>query len=54
MPQGKAEHMTLKLREVVVELGRGKTVADAVKTIGVTEQTNYRSTVGRKGLVVCG
>jgi len=27
------------LREVEVEVGRGKTVAEAVKKIGVTEQT---------------
>jgi transposase-like protein len=31
-----------KLREVEVEVGRGKTVAEAVKKIGVTEQTYYR------------
>ncbi len=30
------------LREVEVEVGRGKTVAIAVKKIGVTEQTYYR------------
>jgi hypothetical protein len=28
-----------KLREVEVELGRGKTVAEALKKIDVTEQT---------------
>jgi putative transposase len=40
MPRGKpeqAEHIIPKLREVEVELGRGKTVAEAVKKIGVTE-----------------
>jgi transposase len=45
MPRGKpeqAEHIIPKLREVEVELGRGKTVAEAVKEIGVTEQTYYR------------
>ena len=45
MPRGKpeqAEHVIPKLREVEVELGRGKTVAEAVKKIGVTEQTYYR------------
>ena len=45
MPRGKpeqAEHIIPKLREVEVELGRGKTVAEAVKKIGVTEQTYYR------------
>ena len=45
MPPGKpeqAEQIIPKLREVEVELGRGKTVAKAVKKIGVTEQTYYR------------
>lgn len=38
MPRGKAEQAEViipKLREVEVELGRGKTVAEAVKKIGV-------------------
>ncbi len=45
MPLGKkelAEQITPELREVEVEVGRGKTVAEAVKKIGVTEQTSYR------------
>jgi putative transposase len=45
MPRGKpelAEHIIPKLREFEVKLGRGKTVADAVKKIGVTEQSYYR------------
>ena len=45
MPRGKAEQAEViipKLREVEVELGRGKTVAEAVKKIGATEQTYYR------------
>ena len=45
MPRGKpeqAEQIIPKLREVEVELDRGKTVAEAVKKIGVTEQTYYR------------
>jgi putative transposase len=45
MPRGKkelAEQITPELREVEVEVGRGKTVAEAVKKIGVTEQTYYR------------
>ena len=45
MPRGKPEqagHVIPKLREVEVEIGRGKTVAEAVKKIGVTEQTYYR------------
>jgi len=45
MPRGKkemAEQIIPKLREVEVEAGRGKTVAEAVKKIGVTEQTYYR------------
>ena len=39
MPRGKkelAEQIIPKLREVEVEVGRGKTVAAAVKKIGVT------------------
>ena len=47
MPRGKAEqaeHIIPKLREVEVELVRGKTVAEAVKKIGVTEQTYCRWT----------
>ena len=42
MPSGKkelAEQITPELREVEVEVGRGKTVLEAVKKIGVTEQT---------------
>lgn len=45
MPRGKkeqAEQIIPKLREVEVDVGRGKTVAEAVKKIGVTEQTYYR------------
>ena len=45
MPRGKpeqAEHIIPKLREVEVELGRGRTVAESVKKIGLTEQTYYR------------
>jgi putative transposase len=45
MPRGKVEHAEVilpKLREVEVELGRGKTVAEAVKKIGVTELTYDR------------
>ena len=45
MPRGKkelAEQITPELREVEVEVGRGKTVLEAVKKIGVTEQTYYR------------
>jgi len=45
IPRGKAEQPEViipKLREVEVELGRGKTVAEAVKKIGVTEQSYYR------------
>ena len=37
-----AEQITPDLREVEVEVGRGKTVVEAVKKIGVTEQTYYR------------
>jgi len=45
MSRGKpeqAEQIIPKVREVEVELGRGKTVAEAVKKIGVTEQTYHR------------
>jgi type III secretion system FlhB-like substrate exporter len=45
MPRGKkelAEQIIPKLREVEVEVGSGKTVLEAVKKIGVTEQTYYR------------
>jgi putative transposase len=45
MPRGKkelAEQIIPKLREVEVEVGRGKTVLEAVKKVGVTEQTYYR------------
>ncbi len=34
-----AEQIIPKLREVEVEVGRGKTVAEAVKKIGVMELT---------------
>ncbi len=52
MPREKkelAEQIIPKLREVEVEVGRGKTVLEAVKKIGVTEQTyslGRRSSVG--------
>ena len=45
MPRGKrelAQQIIPQLREVEVEVGRGKTVAEAVKKIGVTKQTFYR------------
>jgi hypothetical protein len=43
------QQITPELREVEVEVGRGKTVLEAVKKIGVTEQTyslGRRSSVG--------
>ena len=46
MPRGKkelAEQIIPNAASVEVEVGRGKTVAEAVKKIGVTEQTYYRS-----------
>ena len=52
MPRGKkelAEQIIPKLREV--EVRRGKTVLEAVKKIGVTEQTY---SLGRRGSVGCG
>jgi len=45
MPRGKqetAEQIIPQLRVVEVEVARGKTVAESVKKIGVTEQTYYR------------
>ena len=54
MPRGKkelAEQIIPELREVEVEVGRGKTVLEAVKKIGVTEQTY---SLGRRSSVVCG
>ena len=38
----KAEQIIPKLREAEVELARGRTVAEVVKKLGVTEQTYYR------------
>jgi len=45
MPRGKkhtAEQIIGQLREAEVELARGKTVAEVVRKLGVTEQTYYR------------
>jgi len=39
------EQIIVKLREVEVLCGQGKTIGEAVRQIGVTEQTYYR---GRK------
>ena len=36
------EEIVLKLRQVEVLQGQGKSVADAVRQIGVTQQTYYR------------
>jgi putative transposase len=38
----KPEEIVLKLRQVEVLQGQGKSIADAVRQIGVTQQTNYR------------
>ena len=38
----KAEQIIRKLREAEVAQGQGKTVAQAVKQLGVSEQTFYR------------
>lgn len=38
----KAEEIILKLREADVELGRGKTVPDVCRQLGITEATYYR------------
>jgi len=37
-----AEEIIIKLREVEVLCGQGKTVGEAVRQIGVAEQTYYR------------
>jgi len=37
-----AEQIIHKLREAEVELSRGKTIPEACKKIGVTDQTYYR------------
>jgi putative transposase len=45
MPRGKkftAEQIIGKLREAEVHLAEGKTVAEAARKIGVTEQAYYR------------
>jgi len=45
MPRGEteqAEQIISKLREVEVEVGRGKAVCESVKKIGSTEQTYCR------------
>ena len=36
------EQIIFKLREVEVHVGQGETVANACRSIGVTEQTYYR------------
>ncbi len=36
------EEIVAKLRQAEVLIGQGKTVADAVRAIGVTEPTDYR------------
>jgi putative transposase len=36
------EQIIIKLREVEVHCGQGKTIQEAVRQIGVTEQTYYR------------
>ena len=38
----KPEEVVAKLRQVEVLIGQGKTVADGVRAIGVTEATYYR------------
>ena len=38
----KPEEIVAKLRQVEVLLAQGKTAAEAVRTIGVTEQSYYR------------
>ena len=53
MARGKAhtpEEIVAKLRQVEVLMGRGKLVAEAVRSIGVTEPTYYRWRTGFGGL----
>jgi transposase len=38
----KPEEIVAKLRQVEVLLAQGKTATEAVRTLGVTEQTYYR------------
>jgi putative transposase len=38
----KPEEIVLKLRQVEVLQGQGRSIADAVRQIGVTQQTYYR------------
>ena len=40
--RSKPEEIIAKLREVEVKLSRGETTGQAVRAIGVTEQTYYR------------
>ena len=40
--RAKPEEIIAKLREVEVRLSRGETTGEAVRAIGVTEQTYYR------------
>ena len=40
--QDTPEQIIVKLREVEILCGKGQTVGEAVRQIGVTEQTYYR------------
>ena len=54
MPRGKpeqAEHIIPKLREVGVEVGRGKRVAEAVKKIGVRGRVEAVNAPASPGLL---
>jgi putative transposase len=42
MKRYKAEEIILKLREADVEAGRGKTVPEICRQLGITEATYYR------------
>ncbi len=46
----KPEEIVGKLRQVEVLVGQGKPVAEAIRTIGVTEPTYYRWRVEYGGL----
>ena len=45
------EEIVTKLRQVEVLTGQGKTVAEAIRAIGVTEPTYYRGAVASAEVV---
>ncbi|MEL7129916.1 MAG: transposase, partial [Pseudomonadota bacterium] len=51
--RARPEEIIAKLREIEVRLSQGETAAQAVRSIGVTEQTYYRWRKEYGGLQVC-